>query len=127
MIGSSPATGPAGTCRAVRWRSLSATPCCSPATPPLSLSWTPPSPEDVVSPMSLIERHIREKIVLVGVTLPPETAEETEASLDELSLLVDTAGADEVGRITPRDRKSTRLNSSHSCASRMPASAGQNK
>src|SRR3546814_13390191 len=86
MIGSSPATGPAGTCRAVRWRSLSATPCCSPATPPLSLSWTPPSPEDVVSPMSLIERHIREKIVLVGVTLPPETAEETEASLDELSL-----------------------------------------
>src|SRR3546814_5520733 len=53
-------------------------------------------------PMSLIERHIREKIVLVGVTLPPETAEETEASLDELSLLVDTAGADEVGRITQR-------------------------
>jgi GTP-binding protein HflX len=52
--------------------------------------------------MSLIERSFREKIVLVGVTLPPDTAEETEASLDELSLLVDTAGADEVGRIMQR-------------------------
>ena len=52
--------------------------------------------------MSLIERSFREKIVLVGVTLPPESAEETEASLDELALLVDTAGADEVGRITQR-------------------------
>ncbi|HEY8545251.1 MAG TPA: GTPase HflX [Acidimicrobiales bacterium] len=52
--------------------------------------------------MSLIERSFREKIVLVGVTLPPETPEETEASLDELSLLVDTAGADEVGRIVQR-------------------------
>lgn len=52
--------------------------------------------------MSLIERSFREKIVLVGVTLPPETVEETEASLDELSLLVDTAGADEVGRIMQR-------------------------
>ena len=52
--------------------------------------------------MSLIERSFREKIVLVGVTLPPESAEETEASLDELSLLVDTAGADEVGRLVQR-------------------------
>jgi len=52
--------------------------------------------------MSLIERHVREKIVLVGVTLPPESREETEASLDELSLLVDTAGADEVGRLVQR-------------------------
>jgi len=54
--------------------------------------------------MSLIERSFREKIVLVGVTLPPETSEETEASLDELSQLVDTAGADEVGRIVQRRR-----------------------
>ena len=52
--------------------------------------------------MSLIERSFREKIVLVGVTIPPETAEETEASLDELALLVDTAGADEVARVTQR-------------------------
>ena len=52
--------------------------------------------------MSLIERSFREKIVLVGVTLPPEAPEETEASLDELALLVDTAGADEVGRIMQR-------------------------
>ena len=52
--------------------------------------------------MSLIERSFREKIVLVGVTIPPDTAEETEASLDELALLVDTAGADEVARVTQR-------------------------
>jgi GTP-binding protein HflX len=52
--------------------------------------------------MSLIERSFREKIVLVGVTLPPRTTEETEAGLDELSLLVDTAGADEVGRVIQR-------------------------
>ena len=35
--------------------------------------------------------------MLVGVTLPGTTDEQTEASLDELALLVDTAGADEVG------------------------------
>ncbi|MGK2950346.1 MAG: GTPase HflX, partial [Acidimicrobiales bacterium] len=52
--------------------------------------------------MSLIERSFREKIVLVGVTLPPATAEDTEAGLDELSQLVDTAGADEVGRLVQR-------------------------
>jgi hypothetical protein len=46
--------------------------------------------------VALIERAFREKIVLVGVTLPPDTVEETEISLDELALLVDTAGADEV-------------------------------
>ena len=54
--------------------------------------------------MSLIERSFREKIVLVGVTLPPRTTEDTEAGLDELSLLVDTAGADEVGRVIQRRR-----------------------
>jgi GTPase len=52
--------------------------------------------------VALIERAVREKIVLVGVTIPPETVEETENSVDELSLLVDTAGADEVGRIYQR-------------------------
>jgi GTP-binding protein HflX len=52
--------------------------------------------------MSLIERSFREKIVLVGVTLPPNTSDDTDASLDELSLLVDTAGADEVGRLVQR-------------------------
>jgi GTP-binding protein HflX len=52
--------------------------------------------------VALIERSFREKIVLVGVTIPPETTDDTENSLDELALLVDTAGADEVGRITQR-------------------------
>jgi GTP-binding protein HflX len=46
----------------------------------------------------LIERAFRERIVVVGVTRPPHTEEDTERSLDELSLLIDTAGADEVGR-----------------------------
>ncbi len=54
--------------------------------------------------MSLIERSFREKIVLVGVTLPPLTTEDTEAGLDELSQLVDTAGADEVARVVQRRR-----------------------
>ena len=54
--------------------------------------------------MSLIERAFREKIVLVGVTLPPLTTDDTEAGLDELSLLVDTAGADEVGRLVQKRR-----------------------
>jgi GTPase len=52
--------------------------------------------------VALIERAFREKIVLVGVSIPPETVEETENSVDELALLVDTAGADEVGRIFQR-------------------------
>jgi len=52
--------------------------------------------------MALIERAFREKIVLVGVTLRPDTVEETENSLDELALLIDTAGADEVARVTQR-------------------------
>src|SRR3546814_6724187 len=32
-----------------------------------------------------------------------------------------------VGRLNWADRKSTRLNSSHSCAARMPTTAGKNK
>ncbi len=51
---------------------------------------------------TLIDRTIREKIVLVGVTLNHQSADETDESLDELARLVDTAGADEVGRITQK-------------------------
>jgi GTP-binding protein HflX len=51
---------------------------------------------------TLIERTKREQIVLVGVTLPGTTDGDTEASLDELSLLIDTAGADEAGRLVQR-------------------------
>jgi GTP-binding protein HflX len=51
---------------------------------------------------TLIERAFRERIVLVSVTLPPLTDEDTDESLDELARLVDTAGADEVARITQR-------------------------
>ena len=51
---------------------------------------------------TLIDRTIREKIVLVGVTLPGDDDESTEASLDELALLVDTAGADEVARMVQK-------------------------
>ena len=51
---------------------------------------------------TLIDRSFREKIVLVGVTLPGSTEDDTEAGLDELELLVDTAGADVVGRMTQR-------------------------
>jgi GTP-binding protein HflX len=51
---------------------------------------------------TLIERTKREKIVLVGVTLPGTTDADTDASLDELALLIDTAGADEAGRMVQR-------------------------
>ena len=49
-----------------------------------------------------IERTFRERIVLAGVTLPPSTEEDTEAGLDELEALVDTAGADVVDRVVQR-------------------------
>jgi GTP-binding protein HflX len=52
--------------------------------------------------MSLIERSFRERIVLVGVTIPPANVVETEAHLDELGLLVATAGADVVARVLQR-------------------------
>ncbi|MEY4995665.1 MAG: hypothetical protein RLZ67_390 [Actinomycetota bacterium] len=51
---------------------------------------------------TLIERSFRERIVLVGVTLAGHTDDETEEGLDELSLLIDTAGADEAARVTQR-------------------------
>jgi GTP-binding protein HflX len=52
--------------------------------------------------VTLIERTFRERIILVGVTMPPSTVEETEAHLDELALLIDTAGADVVARVLQR-------------------------
>ena len=54
---------------------------------------------------TLIDRAIREKIVLVGVTLAPHREHETEASLVELGQLIDTAGADEVGRLLQRRQR----------------------
>jgi GTP-binding protein HflX len=51
---------------------------------------------------TLIERSKREQIVIVGVTLPGHTDEDTEAGLDELALLIDTAGADVVARLVQR-------------------------
>ncbi|MEZ5235913.1 MAG: GTPase HflX [Acidimicrobiales bacterium] len=50
----------------------------------------------------LIERTFREKIIIVGLQQPAATAEEVEASLDELARLVDTAGADVVERVIQR-------------------------
>jgi GTP-binding protein HflX len=52
--------------------------------------------------VTLIDRSFREKIVLVGVVTPGTTPDEVEAHLDELALLVDTAGADVMARIVQR-------------------------
>ena len=54
------------------------------------------------STSALIERTFRERIIIVGVTLGGGDVEQTEADLDELELLVDTAGADVVARIVQR-------------------------
>ena len=51
---------------------------------------------------TLISRGIRERIILVAVTMSDRTDDETQESLDELSQLIDTAGADEVARVTQR-------------------------
>jgi GTP-binding protein HflX len=53
-------------------------------------------------PDTLIDRSFREKIVLVGVLFPGVTSDELDYQLDELALLVDTAGADVVARIIQR-------------------------
>lgn len=50
----------------------------------------------------LIDRSVKEKIVLVGVIIPPMTSEDAEIGLDELSQLIDTAGAEEMARIMQR-------------------------
>ena len=52
--------------------------------------------------MSLIERSFRERIVLVGVAIPPTSMDEVEDHLDELAQLIDTAGADVAARIVQR-------------------------
>jgi len=53
-------------------------------------------------PSTLIDRTFREKIVLVGVQFPGVSADELDHQLDELALLVDTAGADIVARVVQR-------------------------
>jgi GTP-binding protein HflX len=53
-------------------------------------------------PNTLIDRSFREKIVLVGVLFPGVTQESLDQQLDELALLVDTAGADVVARVVQR-------------------------
>jgi GTP-binding protein HflX len=56
----------------------------------------------VTTPVTIIDRRIREKIVLVGMVAWPRSVAEVEASLDELALLVDTAGAIEAARVVQR-------------------------
>ncbi|GDX34317.1 GTPase HflX [Actinomycetes bacterium] len=51
---------------------------------------------------TLISRGIRERIILVAVTMSDRDDDQTQESLDELAQLIDTAGADEVARITQR-------------------------
>lgn len=51
---------------------------------------------------TLIERGRRERIVLVAVLFDGHDELEIDESLDELSRLIDTAGADEAGRMTQR-------------------------
>jgi GTP-binding protein HflX len=60
------------------------------------------SPTDSAFTDTLISRTFRERIVLVGVTFPHATSAATEAGLDELALLVDTAGADVADRVVQR-------------------------
>ena len=60
------------------------------------------SPYNEALGATLIERTKRDRIVLVGVTLPGRRDDDTEAGLDELALLIDTAGADEAARVVQR-------------------------
>ena len=55
-----------------------------------------------VLPGTLIERTFRERIILVGVIFPGLTEEQVDEELDELAQLVDSAGADVVGRVVQR-------------------------
>ncbi len=55
-----------------------------------------------VLPGTLIDRSFRERIILVGVLFPGGTTEGVEEALDELAQLVDSAGADVVGRVVQR-------------------------
>ncbi len=49
-----------------------------------------------------LDQSFRERIVLVGVTVAGQSATDTAESLDELELLVDTAGADALDRVVQR-------------------------
>ena len=49
-----------------------------------------------------LDQSFRERIVLVGVTVAGQSPEQTAESLDELELLVDTAGADALDRVVQR-------------------------
>ncbi len=60
------------------------------------------SPTESAFTDTLISREFRERIVLVGVTFPHSTPAATDAGLDELALLVDTAGADVAARMVQR-------------------------
>lgn len=51
---------------------------------------------------AFIERAFRERIILVGVQHEGQRPDDVDAGLDELALLVDTAGADAVGRLVQR-------------------------
>ena len=53
-------------------------------------------------PGTLIERTFRERIILVGVIFPGMTEEMVGEELDELARLVDSVGADVVGRVVQR-------------------------
>jgi GTP-binding protein HflX len=55
-----------------------------------------------ILPGTLIDRSFRERIILVGVAFPGMTDELVEENLDELAQLVDSAGADVVGRVVQR-------------------------
>ncbi|MGH9029657.1 MAG: GTPase HflX, partial [Acidimicrobiales bacterium] len=54
------------------------------------------------SPVTLIERTFRERIVLVGVVFGSSSVSRVESELEELGLLVDTAGADVASTILQR-------------------------
>jgi GTP-binding protein HflX len=60
------------------------------------------SPYDEALAGTLIDRRIRERIVLVAVADPLADDDDVDAGLDELALLVDTAGADVVARMVQR-------------------------
>ncbi|MGI9646099.1 MAG: GTPase HflX [Ilumatobacteraceae bacterium] len=60
------------------------------------------NPYDEALADTLIDRTIRERIIIVGVELPGDDEDSVDASLDELTLLVDTAGADVVARLVQR-------------------------
>jgi GTPase len=55
-----------------------------------------------ILPSALIERTFRERIVLVGVQFTGVTSDQISRELDELALLVGTAGADVVARVEQR-------------------------